>query len=138
MPFDIQSIIDDCYNDKEYIESLERKLRILDFGIEKIEVDEGYVRFYHVGCDDFFELYDEPSSVKRFIEIYPLIYYHLYYGLDLTIHDIDKTFHPMLTREVIRWFSDKDLSKLYFTLINESMLDFVTDYGENGIYIGDK
>lgn len=118
-------------NDKTCLEGINRELRRCDIGIESMIIEQSnnglFAKFQHTGLDHFIFLEEESSGTKRFIEIFPMIYYALQTGSVAIIDEIDTDLHALLLPELFRWFGDKQRNphgaQLIVTAHNPAVLD---------------
>lgn len=119
------------YKNPKYLEELNTELQRLDLGLESMTIQQGntglFATFQHFGLDEHIFLEEESNGTKRFIEIFPQIYYALEQGSIVLIDEIDTDIHPLLLPEILRWFNSEEKntknSQLIFTAHNPALLD---------------
>jgi AAA15 family ATPase/GTPase len=115
----------------EYLNRLNKEIRRLDVGLEKMEIEQSSAgpraAFKHIGLDIPIYLGEESAGTRKFIELYPHLQYVLDTGGTAIIDELDSDFHPLLIREIFNWFKDKERNphhaQLLFTAHNPYLLD---------------
>lgn len=125
------NILEWYYKDNNLLQSLICELRRFDIGIESVSIEKGpqglFAKFKHVGLDDFIFMHEQSEGTKRFIDIFPRLYYTLGIGSIAIIDEIDVHFHPLILPELFGWFNNPERNpknaQLLFTAQNPVLLD---------------
>lgn len=92
------------------LEMLNRKIRVIDVGIEKVEIMEVSGKkvpvFHHVGLDDVLTFAFESDGTKSFYLNFVDLTLALGSGGVAIMDELDADLHPNLMSEIIRWFQD--------------------------------
>ncbi|WP_025770777.1 AAA family ATPase [Thioalkalivibrio sp. HK1] len=106
-----------AYRDQENLDSLNHELRRADFGIEEaiFEREERSkntrLEFKHRGLDKRIDFLEESSGTIKFMNYFHIFNRMFIEGGLAVIDEIDASLHPLLMREIPRWFADDDRNR---------------------------
>lgn len=117
--------------DAELTKGLNRELRRLDTGLDRMIIEKGpeglFAKFVHDGLDEPILMVEESTGTQRFIGIFPRLHYVLKTGHIAVIDELDSDLHPLLIPELLRWFHDPKRNphnaQLWLTVHNAAVMD---------------
>jgi AAA15 family ATPase/GTPase len=99
-------------NDSEILNELNKKLRIIDLGIEKVEMIDVDGKpepiFYHTGLRSGKKITQESQGTVSFYLNFIDIMLALKVGSVAVMDELDADLHPNLMSEIIRWFQSNE------------------------------
>lgn len=102
-------------SDKKTLERLNKFLKIIDFGIVNIELDNNtnIVNFIHSGTKEIFRIpvMEESMGTKKMIIILLGLFSRLDNGGVVLADEFTSSLHPLLSKLILDIFSDKDYNK---------------------------
>ncbi len=113
------------------LDDLQDQLARLDvgiLGIDVIETANGLLAFFtHEGLEESVHVLEESNGTRRFILLFPLLWFTLQTGRPAIIDEFDVDLHPMLIPEILNWFQDPELNphraQLFFAAHNVSIME---------------
>ncbi|MBC7905180.1 MAG: AAA family ATPase [Rhodospirillaceae bacterium] len=128
--FTESELIDTFEKDPECLESLVRSIRMADIGIEDVEIhgsdETKKLAFRHRGLA-LLPLKSESQGTQNFVRLFPVLHAELTFGGIALMDELDSDLHPMLLREILRWFRDPEINRSGAQLImacnNTALMD---------------
>ncbi|MBL8658689.1 MAG: AAA family ATPase [Rhodospirillales bacterium] len=116
---------------EEALKDLREQLARLDVGINDINIVETssglLASFTHEGLEESVHVLEESNGTRRFILLFPLLWYTLQTGRPAIIDEFDVDLHPMLIPEILNWFQDPELNphraQLFLAAHNVSIME---------------
>lgn len=130
-----QAVVNFLASDEALVDALNRDLRKIDIGVEKMRIENGpngrYPMFKHEGLDAEMPWQLESGGTRAFIRIFPLLSLALARGGVALIDEFDLMIHPLVLPEILTWFHEKNNrnpydAQLWITCHSASLLDDLT------------
>ena len=117
-------------NNPDFLTELNRLIRVIDVGIEKVEITEEDKRtvplFHHSGLDGYQTIQYESQGTRNFFCLFPNLIYSLRVGATAILDEMDSDLHPALMWEIVRWYHSKTenphRAQLFVSCQNPSIL----------------
>jgi len=107
-----QAVVNWLASDETLVDTLNRDLRRIDIGVEKMRIEKGpnglYPMFKHEGLEVEMPWQLESGGTRAFIRIFPLLSLALARGGIAIIDEFDLMIHPLVLPEILAWFHDRD------------------------------
>ncbi len=93
---------------------LNREIRRADLGLKEVkfrrdeETKKIHIEFMHQGLDEAVDFSEESHGTKKFMDYFNSFHQVFTRGRLAVFDEIDASLHPILIREISRWFADKD------------------------------
>lgn len=127
-----QAVVNFLASDEALVDALNRDLRRIDIGVEKMRIENGpngpYPMFKHEGLEVEMPWQLESGGTRAFIRIFPLLSLALARGGIAIIDEFDLMIHPLVLPEILAWFHDQNCrnphdAQLWITCHSASLLD---------------
>jgi energy-coupling factor transporter ATP-binding protein EcfA2 len=127
-----QAVVNFLASDEALVEALNRDLRRIDIGVEKMRIENGpnglFPMFKHEGLEVEMPWQLESGGTRAFIRIFPLLSLALARGGIAIVDEFDLMIHPLVLPEILAWFHDREGrnphdAQLWITCHSASLLD---------------
>lgn len=129
--WDISIAIRFLYKNMGALSALRAQLPRLDLGLLDMKIEEtptGLVAsFTHEGLDFPVILGEESNGTRRFLAVFPYLWFTVWTGRPALIDELDTDLHPLLIPEVLKWFQDPETNphkaQLFLVAHNSAIMD---------------
>lgn len=127
-----QAVVNFLASSDTLVDALNRDLRRIDIGVEKMRIETGtngpYPMFKHEGLEVEMPWQLESGGTRAFIRIFPLLSLALARGGIAIVDEFDLMIHPLVLPEILAWFRDRKSrnlldAQLWITCHSASLLD---------------
>lgn len=132
-PFNIESALRFLHSDQQALADLKSQLRRLDLGLQDITIENtphGLVAaFQHEGLTGMVLQGEESNGTRRFLAMFPVLWFTLQTGRPAIIDEFDVDLHPLLVPELLNWFHDPVVNpykaQLFFAGHNAALMEYL-------------
>jgi uncharacterized protein len=132
-PWDMEVALRVLHEQDEALAALRAQLPRLDLGLLDMNITESarglVASFTHEGLDRPILLDEESNGTRRFLAMFPYLWFTVWTGRPALIDEFDVDLHPLLVPEILKWFQDPEINphraQLFLTAHNPAIMDYL-------------